>query len=33
MHAYDNPYDTDFISLQVFGGIEQHGKQGAFFIT
>ncbi len=31
MHTCD-PHDADFISLQVFGGIEQHGKQGAFFV-
>ncbi len=26
-------HDTDSISLQVFGGIKWHGKQGAFFIV
>ena len=30
--AHDDPHDTDSISLQVFGGIEWHGKQGAFFV-
>ncbi len=30
MHTYDNPHDTDSTSWQVFGGIGQLGKQGAF---